>query len=188
MKHRNIYLVGFMGTGKTTIGRELSRAMGRKFMDVDLELERRLGLSVNEIFATHGEEFFRLREKELAMELAGTTGKVVATGGGTIVDPEIYEAFDNSGLLLCLYTRKEDLVSRLQRTDKRPLLSSPSPSGVAQKVDQLMEERREVYARVKLRMDTTNLTPMIAARKIHDLLKNRPILLDNGTDQVVELI
>lgn len=188
MKHRNVYLVGFMGTGKTTIGRELSRAMGRKFIDVDLELERRMGMTVNEIFATHGEEFFRNLEKELAEELAATRNKVVATGGGTIVNPEVFDLFNQSGLLICLYTDRDDLVSRLQRTDKRPLLKAQSPSGVADKVDRLMEERKNIYGKVKVRMDTTNLTPMVAARKIHERLKGRTSLLEMELEDPIELL
>lgn len=188
MKHRNIYLVGFMGTGKTTIGRELAKAMGRKFIDVDLTLERRLGQTVNEIFATHGEQFFREKELELATELADSTNKVVATGGGTIMNPAIFEMFENSGMLLCLYTHRDNLVKRLQRTDKRPLLHSQNPSGVAEKVDRLMEERAEVYGRVKIRMNTTDLTPMVAARKIHDLLKTRPSLLEEKVDDILDLL
>ncbi|MBI3928910.1 MAG: shikimate kinase [Armatimonadetes bacterium] len=184
---RNIYLVGFMGTGKTTIGRELARVMGRKFVDVDLELERRLGMTVNQVFELHGEPYFRNREKELAMELAGVTRRVVATGGGTILDPEIYEAFQRTGLLICLYTERDNLVSRLKRTDKRPLLKAPDPHEVEQKVDRLMEERRAIYGKVKIRLDTTDLTPMAAARKIHDLLSMRQKALEELQSQYIEL-
>lgn len=179
MKPRNIYLVGFMGTGKTTIGRELSRAMGRQFIDVDLELERREGMTVNQIFATHGEPYFRDQELELARELASKTNKVVGTGGGTIMNPEIFEMFQDTGALVCLYTERDNLVKRLQRTDKRPLLSSETPSEVAEKVDRLMQERRLVYDQVKLRLNTTELTPMVAARKLQELFKSRPRLLSH---------
>ncbi len=176
-----------MGTGKTTIGRELARAMGRKFVDVDLELEERMGMSVNEIFATEGEAYFRQAEKDLAQELSQTRNKVVATGGGTIINPEVFDLFDQSGLLICLYTKRDDLVNRLQRTDKRPLLSSQNPHGVAEKVDRLMAERRSVYDQVKVRLDTTSLTPLTAARRIHERLKGRTNLLELDLTDPIDL-
>lgn len=172
-----------MGTGKTTIGRELAKVMGRKFLDVDLELERRLGMTVNEIFDTHGEEFFRQREKELAVEIAGLTNRVIATGGGTIMDPDTYQLFHQNGMLICLYTRQEDLVGRLERTDKRPMLRGV----VKDNVERLMEERKRVYDQVKIRINTTHLTPMTAARKIHELLGQRHKILDELSTRYIEL-
>ncbi len=172
-----------MGTGKTTIGRELAKVMGRKFLDIDLELERRLGMTVNEIFDTHGEEFFRAREKELAAEVAELTNRVIATGGGTIVDPETYAMFHQKGMLICLYTHQEDLVGRLERTDKRPMLRGV----VKDNVQRLMEERKRVYDQVKIRINTTHLTPMTAARKIHELLNQRHKILDELSNRYIEL-
>lgn len=170
---QNVYLVGFMGTGKTTIGKELARLMGRKFVDIDLEIEKRFGMTVSEIFAQHGEATFRKAEEDLAMELAASTNRIVATGGGTILNPRIYQAFDSSGLLVCLYTQKDDLVDRLQRTDKRPLLRGQTEEEVRRRVERLLEERKAAYDRVGVRVDTTNLTPLSAARKIHDVVAVR---------------
>ena len=167
-----------MGTGKTTIGRELAKTMGRKFIDIDLELEKRFGMSVNEIFAKFGEQAFREKEEELALELAAVNNRVVSTGGGTILNPVILKAFQSTGTLICLYTQRDDLVDRLQRTDKRPLLKSQTPDQVGEKVDRLLEERREIYGQVKVRIDTTNLTPMTAARKIHELVTMRARVME----------
>ncbi|GMU54469.1 MAG: shikimate kinase [Candidatus Xenobia bacterium] len=183
MKRRNIYLVGFMGTGKTTIGRELAKVTGRKFLDIDLELERRLGMTVNEIFDTHGEEFFRQHEKELAREVADLTNRVIATGGGTIVDPDTFDLFQKNGLLICLYTGQEDLVGRLERTDKRPMLRGE----LRDRVELLMQERKRIYDQVKIRINTTHLTPMTAARKIHELLNARHKILDELSNRYIEL-
>lgn len=183
VKRRNIYLVGFMGTGKTTIGRELAKVTGRKFLDIDLELERRLGMTVNEIFDTHGEEFFRQHEKELAREVADLTNRVIATGGGTIVDPDTFELFQKNGLLICLYTGQEDLVGRLERTDKRPMLRGE----LRDRVELLMQERKRIYDQVKIRINTTHLTPMTAARKIHELLNARHKILDELSNRYIEL-
>lgn len=170
---KNVYLVGFMGTGKTTIGRELARLMGRKFIDIDQEIERRKSMSVAEIFEKQGETAFRQAEQEVALELASEANRIVATGGGTILNPVIFEAFENSGMLVCLYTQTDDLVDRLQRTDKRPLLRGQSEDEVRLRVDRLLEERQNIYNKVTLRIDTTQLTPLTAAKKIHDVVSVR---------------
>ncbi|MBT9585731.1 shikimate kinase [bacterium] len=170
---RNVYLVGFMGTGKTTIGRELARLMGRKFIDVDQEIERRFTLTVAEIFASRGESVFRQAEEDVALELSAETNRIVATGGGTILNPRIFDAFEGSGMLVCLYTQQQDLVDRLQRTDKRPLLKGQSEEEVRLRVERLLEERQVVYNKVAVRIDTTSLTPLSAARKIHDVVSVR---------------
>lgn len=184
MLRRNIYLAGFMGTGKSTVGRELARVMGRKFIDLDLELEKRVGMPIPRIFEEHGEAWFRAQEKALALEVAGLSNRIVATGGGTLMDPEVFSAFGTSGLLICLYTRRDDLIKRLERSDKRPLLTG---GNVAEKVDALMQARKELYETIKIRVDTTELTPMEAARKIGDLLNTRQRILDRLQSQYIDL-
>ena len=184
MIRRNIYLAGFMGTGKSTVGRELARVTGRKFVDLDQELERRLGMAVSQVFQVHGEEFFRAHEKALALEMAATSSRVVATGGGTLLDPETFEAFQASGLLVCLYTRREDLVTRLERSDRRPLLAGVD---IPARVDSLLAERGGIYDRIKIRIDTTELTPMETARKLAELLNTRQRILDRLQQQYYDL-
>ena len=178
----NIYLAGFMGTGKSTVGKELARLMGRKFVDTDQALEQRLGLSVTEIFTRHGEQFFRQQEKELALELSGQLNRIVATGGGTLLDPDVRRAFTATGLIICLFTQREQLVQRLERSDKRPVLRGEN---VARKVDELLARRKEIYDTISIRVDTTSLTPTEAARKIHDLLKIRQRILDHLQNQYI---
>lgn len=184
MLRRNIYLAGFMGTGKSTVGRELARVMGRKFVDLDLELERRHGMPIPRIFETHGEAWFREQERALSLELAGLANRVVATGGGTLLDPEVFTAFSSSGLLVCLYTRRDDLIRRLERSDRRPLLQGVD---VPARVDALLAQRKAIYDGIKIRVDTTELTPMEAARKIADLLNTRQRILDRLQSQYIDL-
>ena len=176
-----------MGTGKTTIGRELAKVMGRKFLDTDHVLEKRFGKTVNEIFAEDGEEVFRKAERELSLELSKTENKVIGTGGGTIMDPVSLEAFLSTGLLLRLYTSRENLIKRLKRTSKRPLLAGETPEEVEQKILKLLDEREEVYGQINLRLETTDLTPLIAARKVHDFLRSRPELFTESLDTRIEL-
>lgn len=184
MGRRNIYLAGFMGTGKSTVGRELARVMGRKFVDLDLELEFRLGMPIPRIFEEQGEAWFREQERQLALEMAQTANRVVATGGGTLMAPEVFTAFQSTGLLVCLYTRREDLIQRLERSDRRPLLRG---GDVPAKVDRILAERMAVFERIKIRIDTTELTPMETARKIADLLNTRQRILDRLQEQYIDL-
>lgn len=176
-----------MGTGKTTIGRELAKTMGRKFLDTDHVLEERFGKTVNEIFADEGEDVFRAAEQALSLELSQSENKVVATGGGTVVDPISFEAFQSSGLMLRLYTRENNLIGRLHRTAKRPLLKGETPEEVTEKIKRLMHEREAIYNKVHIRLDTTDLTPLIAARKVHDFLRSRPELFSEIPDIAIEL-
>lgn len=176
-----------MGTGKTTIGRELAKVMGRKFLDTDHVLEERFGKSVNEIFAEDGEAVFRKAEQELAVELSETENKVIGTGGGTIMDPVSLAAFQRSGLLLRLYTLQTNLIGRLKRTSKRPLLKGETPEEVEEKIKKLLAEREEVYGKINLRLETTDLTPLIAARKVHDFLRSRPELFSEELTVRLEL-
>lgn len=187
LPRHNLYLVGFMGTGKTTIGRELAKTMGRKFLDTDHVLEKRFGKSMNDIFAEDGEAAFRIAERELSIELSQTENKVVGTGGGTIMDPVSLQAFQRSGLLLRLYTQQTNLMGRLKRTSKRPLLAAETPEEVEEKIKRLMSEREETYAKINLRLETTHLTPLIAARKVHDFLKSRPELFTEELKDRIEL-
>ena len=182
VSRRNVYLAGMMGTGKSTVGRELARLMGRKFVDTDAALERRLGMPVSECFVREGEAWFRAQEKALSLELAALSNRVVATGGGTLLDPEVRALFTSTGVVICLFTQKEELVTRLERTDKRPLLKDQP---IDQKVEELLRQRKEVYDAIPIRIDTTHLTPQEAAHKIHDLLKLRQKILAQLQSQYI---
>jgi shikimate kinase len=182
MKPRNIYIVGFMGTGKSTIGKELAQEMGRKFLDMDVVLEKRFGKSINEIFNEKGEDFFREEEKKLAFELADTYNQVIATGGGTITIEGVKELFSRTGILICLFADKSNLISRLQRTDKRPMLKGDS---LETRIDALMDERREIYEKIPFRVNTTNLSPKEAAKKIVNLFGLRQRALDQLQNQYI---
>ncbi len=181
---KNIYLVGFMGTGKSTIGRELAKVTGRRFIDMDTELEKRLNMSVNKIFDTEGEEFFRDRERELAFELIEKSNYVVSTGGGTIMDEEIYAAFKSSGIMICLVADRAELIERLKRTSKRPHLRV---SDIDKKVEELLRERGVVFDSVPIKINTSDMTPMEVVSKLVKLFKIRQNILDKLTNQQIEI-
>ena len=98
----NIILTGFMGTGKTSVGREVARRLGRPFIDMDAEIEARTGKSIPAIFAEEGEAHFRNLEAGLCRELSARRGLVIATGGGTLVNEENRRLMSSGGLVICL--------------------------------------------------------------------------------------
>lgn len=151
---RTVVLTGFMGTGKTTVGRLLAHKLGLPFHDVDALVEARENLSVEEIFARHGEPYFREREhEELVRALA--EGGVVATGGGAIVDPENLRLMRAAGTVLCLTASVEEIVTRTAKTSQRPLLRG---TDVHQRVVELLQQRAQAYARADGWIDTTGKT------------------------------
>jgi shikimate kinase len=140
----NIVLTGFMGTGKSTVGRRLADRLGRPFIDTDALIEQREG-PIAEIFAEHGEQHFRDLEREVAAEVGRRRGAVVATGGRMLLDPANEAALRASGVIVCLHASAEALLARLAgEAAERPLLRGSDP---AARIRDLLTERAAGYAR-----------------------------------------
>lgn len=151
----NIVLTGFMGTGKSTVGRRLAERLGRPFVDTDALIEQRHG-PIAAIFAEHGEAHFRALEREVAAEVAKRRGTVVATGGRMLLDPVNEAALSASGVIVCLHASVEALVARLAgEAEDRPLLRGPDP---AARIRDLLAERAAGYGRF-LQVGTDGLDP-----------------------------
>lgn len=151
----NVILTGFMGTGKSTVGRRLARRLGRTFVDTDELIESRHG-PIPEIFAEHGEDRFRELERAVAAELAGQQGLVVSTGGRLLLDAANDATLGASGTVVCLVASPDELVRRLEHgTADRPLLRDGDPR---QRIEALLAERAEGYARF-LQVRTDGRTP-----------------------------
>ena len=143
MKRKNLVLIGFMGSGKTSVGLRLSYRLRRPVEDTDKLIERREGRSINEIFAREGEEYFRGQETALLEELAGRRHNAIfSVGGGTPVRPENRELLKRLGTVVLLRVRPETVYERLKEDATRPLLQCPDPLG---RIRELMEGRREAY-------------------------------------------
>lgn len=141
---RNIVLTGFMGTGKSTVGRRLAKRLGFSWVDTDRLIEERHG-SIPEIFARAGESVFRGIERNLSTELAPLTRHVISTGGRMLLDPDNIRAFSGNGRIFCLVADADVLVTRLMRSPTpRPLLQKADPEA---EILALLEERRRGYAR-----------------------------------------
>jgi shikimate kinase len=140
----NLYLVGFMGTGKTTVGRAAAQRLGFAFVDSDHEIERASGRTVAELFASEGEAAFRAREREFARSGHPTERTVVACGGGLVVQPGMAELLRERGVVVCLHASVATILERTGRQSDRPLLDVADP---AERVRTLLQEREPAYRR-----------------------------------------
>lgn len=119
---KNIFLIGFMGAGKSTIARYLHRQHGMEWLEMDKEIERKEGMPISEIFCLRGEEYFRERETELLLSLADKENTVVSCGGGVPLRAYNVEAMKKSGIIVFLTARPETILERVKDSHERPLL------------------------------------------------------------------
>ena len=124
---KNVYLIGMMGSGKSTTGRELARLMGISFVDLDDLIVDRVGRSINQIFRTEGEPYFRKTETELLRDVSVRTDQVVATGGGIVLDSSNSDRLKKTGFVIYLRTSLEVLWERVKAKKDRPLLATKNP-------------------------------------------------------------
>lgn len=142
MKSTNIFLIGPMGAGKTTVGRLLAQKLSLTFIDSDHEIESHTGVDIPLIFEKEGEEGFRKREAEIIDELTQLKNIVLATGGGAIIREENRQHLINRGLVIYLAADIKHLIRRTRKDRNRPLLQGPNPE---QKLRQIMKEREPLY-------------------------------------------
>lgn len=153
---KNIILVGFMGTGKSVVGRMLAERLKCPFVDLDAEIEKEAGRSIAQIFAEQGEAAFRRREAEKVREISKRQGIVVATGGGVMLDEANVRLLKRCGTLVCLTARPEVILERaLSRGPSRPLLDAPSPK---ERVEELLKLRAPFYSKADLAIETSDRT------------------------------
>ncbi len=138
----NLYLVGFMGTGKSTVGRGLATRLEMEFIDSDHAIEAREGRPIPEIFATKGEPYFRKLEKEFVESGHSSTGCVVACGGGLVVQPGMIDVLKARGLVACLFASPGTILRRTSGNRNRPLLNVEDPE---KRIANLLAEREPVY-------------------------------------------
>jgi shikimate kinase len=141
----NIFLVGMMGAGKTTVGRQLAKLLGKAFHDCDHEIESRTGVRVSVIFEIEGESGFRKRETEELGRLTALPNVVLATGGGAVLDPENRELLRTRGFVIYLHAQPKDLWQRTRHDKSRPLLQTPDPRA---SVEELYRVRDALYREV----------------------------------------
>jgi len=154
-KNRNIYIVGFMGTGKTSAGRLVASRLGLEFVDMDTLIAQREKRPIPDIFRDPGEPYFRALEKKLVGELVRKEGVVVSCGGGTFVDPENIALLKKTGTVACLTSSAEVILERTRRYVHRPLLQVADPLG---RIRELLEARRPSYEQAHHVIDADRLS------------------------------
>lgn len=165
----HLFLTGFSGTGKSTIGPLVAQRLGMPFVDLDDLIAARAGRSIPEIFRQEGEGAFRAWERALLREVVAGPPAVVSTGGGAIVDPENYTLMAERGLIVCLEAAPETIVERLRSAEaessvsERPLLAGADPLA---RVRELKTMRQPAYARADWTVHTDRLTPQEAAMEV----------------------
>ncbi|MBN2483360.1 MAG: shikimate kinase [Candidatus Omnitrophica bacterium] len=163
---KNIYLIGFMGTGKTTVAKILADDLGREFRETDEEIEKSEQKKIKDIFAEHGEKYFRQKEKAVLKRLSGERGLIVSCGGGVVIDPENRDLLKVTGTVVCLTASPETIYQRTKGLDDRPLLNVSDPLG---KIKELLVSRDEYYRETgHLIIDTDSLNPKDVAVRIKE--------------------
>jgi len=164
----HIFLVGFMGAGKTTVGRLLAALMDLPYLDLDDEIQRVTGAMVSEIFASGGEDAFRIVETEALLGLSSVPKSVVACGGGVVLRPENRAALGEMGTVVYLQVTAAEALARIGDASTRPLLAGP---GGALAVTALLGAREALYRTVAdIEVDTAGQTPDEVARLIQSAL------------------
>lgn len=159
----NLYLIGMMGSGKTTVGKLLATKLGYRFIDTDEVITQVAGQSINQIFAEQGEEAFRTLESQVLSGLCAYQRLVVATGGGIILKPMNW-SYLHHGLIVWLDVSPEDLYQRLKEDTTRPLLQHDNPLGRLQEITQ---QRQSLYAEADVKVTiTTSEAPEQVMRNI----------------------
>jgi shikimate kinase len=148
----SVILTGFMGTGKTTIGRQLAPRLGKPLVDTDQQIEQLEGRSIASIFATEGEGYFRAVERRVLAE-AVQMDAVVATGGGTIADPENLKCMRAAGPVICLTADLDVILERTAAGSGRPLLGDTERRA---RVGELLRQRAAAYAQADVTIDTSH--------------------------------
>jgi shikimate kinase len=166
--NRSIVLIGFMGTGKSSVGRRLAEATGWPRYDIDAMIATALGMRISDIFSRLGQERFRAEEAAILEKLDAGEQSIVVTGGGAILRPENVARLRELGTVVCLTADLDTLLERLGRRPNRPLLQTENP---AETVEKLLEEREPLYQKAAdLTIDTTALSHDEVARSIQESL------------------
>jgi shikimate kinase len=160
---KNIILTGFMGTGKTAVGKELSRLLEMKLIDVDTEVEKIQQMTINEIFKQFGEQRFREIETEMIKTVSANRKVIISTGGGAVLKQENMDTLRENGIIICLTATPETILQRTSDNSDRPLLQVENPF---KKINDLLQTRKPYYEKADIIIDTEDKTPLQIAEEI----------------------
>jgi len=163
---KNIALIGFMGTGKSTIGKRLAERLNTQFVDMDQYIEGVEGRSIPTIFAEDGETYFRACEREAVQKLSMADGIVIATGGGTVKNLDNLNDLRRQGYIVLLKAAVDVILKRTEKRGERPVLDGKDKGDRRKAIEQLLEERRSFYQNADLEIDTGIMTVSQAVEAI----------------------
>lgn len=165
---RNIVLVGFMGTGKTSVGEKLAARLQMPMIDTDDIVVGDSGMAIPDIFARHGEAHFRDLESTAVSKAANLENHVISTGGGVVLRESNLEMLKGNGVVFCLTAAPEEIWRRIGNETHRPLLQDPDP---LRKIEQMLIERCPFYARADYEIPTTGLSIKAVTDKIIEIFR-----------------
>ncbi len=160
---KNIVLTGFMGTGKTEVGRILSRKLGYVLVDADTEIEKEQGMTITDIFKQYGEPKFRDIEADVIRRLSEMENAVISTGGGAVLRQDNMDNLRKNGVVICLTASPETILKRTSNNNDRPLLQVEDP---LKKIKELLEFRKPYYEKADIMIDTEGKSPIEVAEEI----------------------
>ena len=166
MVNKNIVLCGFMGSGKSVVGKALAQRLNIEFIDMDAFIEKEQNMSVNEIFENKGEECFRKFETEAAISLGNFNDKVISCGGGTVINPKNVMALKQNGKIFYLSVTPETVIKRLENANDRPLLAK--------------DKENTIFALLK------NRSPIYEAASDYTVDSNKSV--DHTVEQILKII
>ena len=167
---KNIILTGFMGTGKTAVGRELSKILDMKLIDVDTEIEKSEKITINEIFKQFGEPRFREIETDMIRKLSESKNTIISTGGGAVLKQENMDILRKNGVIVCLAASPETIFKRTSTNNDRPLLQVENP---LERINELLNFRKPFYEKADVMIDTEGKTPLQIAEEIIEKIKDK---------------
>ena len=163
---KNIVLVGFMGTGKTAVGKLLAARLNRQRLCLDDMIEWKIGKPITEIFEQDGEAFFRKIEKDIVKAASHDKDVVIDAGGGVVIDEDNVKRLREHGIVICLRARPDVIYERTKGHLHRPLLNTPNP---VESIKGMIDKREQYYNRADYTIDTSELTPDEIVEKIIDI-------------------
>ncbi len=161
----NIVLTGFMGAGKTTVGKALAEKTGMPVIDTDNKIEEDSGMEISDIFEKYGEPYFRELEKKAVSRVSMLKNHIIVTGGGVVLNKENIKNLRRNGIIIYLHATPEIIYDRIKHTTHRPLLRCPDPLS---KIKELLSSRAPFYEDNDLTIDTSNLTIDEVVKEILD--------------------
>ena len=165
----NIVLVGFMGTGKTSVGQRLARRLGMTYVDTDDIIEQTAGRRITDIFNQHGELYFRELESDAVQKVSRLDDHVISTGGGVVLRAENLEFLKRNGVVFCLMATSEEIWARVKHETHRPLLKAPNP---VKKIHEMLKDREAYYARADCMIRTDGVPIERVADKIIEVFRH----------------